>query len=262
MKWFKRLMYVLLSVYIVLCIALYIFQDKIIFHPDSLPQSHVFRKGQEIEIEVAKDISINCLWLKEAPSRGVVLYLHGNRGSNRRCLYQAQNMSGHGYDIFMPDYRGYGKSDGHVKNDQQLYADVQAAYDFLKEHYKEEQIVILGYSLGTGMASYLASKNRPDQLVLLAPYVSMVDMKNRHAPIIPSFLMKFKLHNDQHLKEVKCPVTLFHGTADRVIPFEASEILQKIDPEGIRLFRLENEGHRGTIFNPVFRREIGKILNL
>ncbi|MEO1259778.1 MAG: alpha/beta fold hydrolase [Bacteroidota bacterium] len=260
MKWIKRLMYFILFVYAVLCAALFFFQEKIIFQPDKLPENHVFRAGEEVEIEVDKGISLNCLWLKERPSKGVILYLHGNRGSNRRCLYQAQNMDGHGYDIFMPDYRGFGKSEGQVKNDRQLYRDVQKVYDFLKEKYPEHKIVVVGYSLGTGMASYLAAHNNPQQLVLLAPYVSMLDMKDRHAPLVPDFLLKFKLRNDKHLAIVECPVTLFHGTADRVIPFVSSEILKEVKSEAIELVTLRNEGHRGTIFNNLFRRKIGEML--
>ena len=132
MNWIKRLLYFVAFLYVLLCAALFFFQEKIILQPDKLPENHVFRQGEEVEIEVAKGISLNCLWLKEPPSKGVILYLHGNRGSNRRCLYQARNMEGHGYDIFMPDYRGYGKSDGETTSDEQLYADMQKVYDFLK----------------------------------------------------------------------------------------------------------------------------------
>lgn len=260
MNWLKRIGYTFLFLYLLLCTVLFFFQKRIIFYPDRLPESHVFRAGEEVEIQVEKDLRLNCLWVKEPPSKGVILYLHGNRGSNRRCLHQAQKMSGLGYDLFMPDYRGYGKSDGRVENDRQLYGDVQKVYDFLKEQYAEDKIVIVGYSIGSGMASYLAANNRPQQLLLLAPYVSLLDMKNRHVPIIPDFLMKFQLRNDQHLAKVTCPVTMFHGTSDRVIPYESSKILQKINDRLIELVTLENESHRGTIFSRGFRNRIGQLL--
>ncbi len=253
-------MYLFAFLYLALCLALYFGQEKIILQPDKLPENHVFRKGNEIEIEVENDISLNCLWIKEPASKGVILYLHGNRGSNRRCLHQALNMEGHGYDIFMPDYRGYGKSDGQVENDKQLYADMEKVYDFLKKHYSEDQIVVVGYSLGTGMASYLAATYRPQQLWLLAPYVSMLDMKNRHIPIIPGLFLKYHLRNDKHLARTQCPITLFHGTNDRIIPYEASQILKKIRSGATELVTLKGEGHRGTIFNQVFRRRVGMLL--
>jgi esterase/lipase len=260
MKWIKRLFYSIAILYALFCSALFLFQEKIFMYPDKLPEDHVFRQGQEVEIEVSPDIYLNCLWLKEPPSKGVILYLHGNKGSNRRCLHQAENMSGHGYDIFMPDYRGYGKSDGATLSDEQLYSDMQKVYDFLKGHYAEEKIVIVGYSLGSGMASYLAAKNNPQQLLLLAPFISLVDMKDRHIPIVPDFLLKYKFRNDLHLSQMHCPVTLFHGTNDRVIPFESSEILQKIKPEITQLIKLEGESHRGAIFNNLFRRKVGDLL--
>ena len=260
MKWLKRLVFFLAFIYSAFCTLLYFQQARLIFRPDKLPENHVFRKGEEVEIEAAGGISLNCLWLKEAPSKGVILYLHGNRGSNRRCLYQTKHMTGRGYDVFMPDYRGYGKSGGEIQNDGQLYSDAQLAYDFLKKHYPEKQIVIVGYSIGTGIASYLAANNHPQQLLLLAPYVSMIDMKNRFVPFAPDFLLKFKLRNDLHLRSTACPVTLFHGTADRIIPYESSEILKKIKPGLIELISLKGESHRGTIFNDLFRRKIKELL--
>jgi len=260
MKWLKRLLYLILFFYAALCVALYFGQDKIILQPDKLPEDYVFRQGEEVEIEVGKGISLNCLWIKQPPSKGVILYLHGNRGSNRRCLHQALNMEGHGYDIFMPDYRGFGKSDGEVENDWQLYSDVDKVYGFLKKHYSENQIVVVGYSLGTGMASHLAAVNSPQQLLLLAPYLSINDMKNRMAPFVPGFLLKYHLRNDRQLAKTRCPVTLFHGTGDRVIPYESSQILSKIRQGATELVTLKGEGHRGTIFNQLFRRRVGELL--
>ena len=260
MNWLKRLLYLLLFAYTALCIWLFYYQDRLIFYPDRLAETYQFRQGEEVEIEVEPDIMLNCLWLKEPSSKGVILYLHGNRGSNRRCLYQTRSMAGLGYDIFMPDYRGYGKSNGQIEDDQQLYADVQKVYDFLKKYYPENRIVLVGYSIGTGMASYLAANNHPQQLFLLAPYVSMIDMKNRRAPFIPDFLLKFKLRNDHHLAQTTCPVTLLHGTTDRIIPYVSSEILKKIKPDLIELITLKGEHHRGTIFNRLFRQQLGASL--
>ncbi|MEM9919120.1 MAG: alpha/beta fold hydrolase [Bacteroidota bacterium] len=261
MKWIKRLFLFFFIPYSLLCIFLYFVQDQVIFNPDKLPDNHRFRQGKEISLPVAQDIALSCLWLKEPPSKGVILYLHGNRGNNRRCLYQAEMMADNGYDIFMPDYRGYGKSDGRIYAEKQLFKDVDKAYEFLKKHYTEQQIVVVGYSLGTGMASYLAAKHSPQQLILLAPYVSLTDLKNRKLAFVPDFLLKYPLENNQHLAATSCPVTLFHGTNDNVIPFESSERLQQIDSERIKLVKLERESHRGTIFNRRFRLEVGELLN-
>jgi pimeloyl-ACP methyl ester carboxylesterase len=259
MKWLKRLAVLFFFLYAICCGLLYASQERIIFHPDKLSEDYVFDEGEEVELPVADGISLNCLWMKEPESRGVILYLHGNRGSNRRCSHQAETMSGFGYDIFMPDYRGFGKSDGEIESEAQLCADAQQAYDFLKKQYPEDRIVVAGYSIGTGMASYLAAHNRPQQLLLLAPYTSVVDLKNGMAPFLPDFLLKYPLRNIANLRQVTAPVTLFHGTFDEVIPFESSEKLQALNPARFRLVDLP-EGHRGVIFSPVFRQTVGELL--
>jgi pimeloyl-ACP methyl ester carboxylesterase len=259
MKWIKRLGVLVLSLYVIFCGVLYFTQERIIFNPDKLPEDFDFRMGEEVEITVEKDISLNCLWLKDPHSKGVILYLHGNRGSNRRCLRQAETMAGNGYDIFMPDYRGYGKSDGEIESEAQMQSDVQQVYDFLKKHYAEEKIVLVGYSLGSGMATWLASNNHPQQLLLLAPYTSMVDLKNRMVPFVPDFVLKYPLKSEDYLRRVDVPVTMFHGTSDEVIPFESSEKLQALNPDLFHLISM-HEGHRGVIFSPVFRQKVGELL--
>ena len=260
MKIVKIIGIFLLVGYLLLCAGLYFGQDQILFKPKKLSEDHQFPSGQEVEIPVAEGISLNCLSVKEPNSKGVILYLHGNKGSIRRCLRQAQTMSGNKYDLFLVDYRGYGKSDGHIFSEAQLFKDVQIVYDYLKKQYREDQIQIVGYSLGSGMASWLAANNSPKRLVLVAPYVSFIDLKNHYIPFVPNFLVKFPLNNKAHLATVKCPVTLFHGTNDEVIPFVSSKELVQVDPTNIKLVTLEGESHRGAIFNNLFRSTVRKLL--
>jgi len=259
-KIIKKLGIFLIMLYLLLCIGLYFAQDKIFFKPQKLSEAHTFRSGEEVEIEVAEGIYLNNVWVKERRSKGVILYLHGNKGSNRRCLHQAQTMAGNRYDLFMPDYRGYGKSDGKIISERQLFEDMQKVYEFLKKEYREDQIVLAGYSLGSGMASWLAANNQPKRLLLIAPYISFVDLKNRYTYGLPNFLVKYPLNNKAHLAKVQCPVTLFHGTRDELIPFESSEALEQVQPERIELVALEGEGHRGAIFNGRFRSTVRSLL--
>ena len=129
MKWLKYIGIALFVLYVVLCLGLYFAQEKILFIPYKLPDSHVFRAGEEIEIPVSDGISMNCLWIKRGEPNKVILYLHGNRGSNRRCLGQALSAFGDtGYDIFMPDYRGYGKTEGKIYSEKQMHADICLLY--------------------------------------------------------------------------------------------------------------------------------------
>ena len=261
METLKGVAKTLFIMYAILCLGLYFGQDSMIFNPHKLQEDYHFSSTNEVEIEVAEGVFLNALWMREENPKGAILYLHGNRGSNKRCQRQAMNMSNNGYDILMVDYRGYGKSDGEIYSQAQVYADVQKVYDYLKESYREDQIILAGYSLGSGMASYLAANNTPKQLVMVAPYMSFYELKKRYVPIyVPNLFVKYPLDNASHLKNVNCPVTLFHGTMDRVIPYEHSERLVEMHGDKVQLITLEKESHRGAIFNGVFRRKFGELI--
>lgn len=259
-KWLYGLFIFIGILYIGLCAVLYFVQERVIFNPTPLPQDFVFNRGEEIRISVEEDIDLHCLKIKAPRSKGVILYLHGNKGSNRRAFFQAQNLTDNRYDVFMVDYRGYGKSNGYIHSERQLYQDIQKVYDYLLTQYEEQQIVVVGYSLGSGMASFLGAKNSPQHLVLVAPYRSMTAMKNLFIPFTPNFLLKYELNNYDHLENVRCPVTIFHGTADELIPYRFAEELQEIDPNNIRLVEMRGIGHRGVIFNGQFSGGMAKLL--
>lgn len=246
--------------YLLTCCILYLLQDRMLFEPHPLPEDYDFQTGREVEIEVEKNVFLNAVWIQEAPSRGVILYLHGKRGSIRRCLRQIRGMQGNGYDIFMPDYRGFGKSDGRITSERDLHQDAQKVYDFLKEHYREDQIIVLGYSLGAAMATPLAANNNPQRVILVSPFLSIIDLKNRWAPVFPDFLIKYPLKNSQWMPKVKTPVTVFHGTEDELIPFEAAEEIQALNQPLTTLIPLQGISHRGALFSDQFAANLKKII--
>ena len=261
MKWSRYFFTGILSIYAIGCLFLYFFQENLIFNPTELPENYAFGEGQEVEIEVEEDTYLNCLHLKNGSSKGVILFLHGNRGSNRRCLRQASVFLGSDYDIFMPDYRGYGKSDGAIESQKELLSDVQAVYDHLLTQYEESDIAVVGYSLGTGPASYLAANNDPKHLFLVAPYTSFVDLKNQRFPLVPDFLVKYPLNNTKFIPQSSCPVALFHAPGDQVIPYSSSERLFALDKNRIDMITLAGAGHRGSIFHQDVRSYVSRVLN-
>lgn len=259
-KIIRFLLIALLVLYVLLCGVLYFSQEKLLFRGQKLDQDHKYRSGQELNVEVDDGVSLNCLHFDKNAGKGVILYLHGNRGHIARCIRQAQMFSGNGYSVFMPDYRGYGKSDGTIISLQQLYDDVQKVYDHLRESYDESDIVVVGYSIGSGMASYLAAHNNPARLVLIAPYNSISDVISRRYWVFPDVILKYDLNNDQHLMTVRCPIQLFHGDSDEVIPTDSSENLSKIKPTQTELHILENTSHRRSIFSSVMRERLAEVL--
>jgi len=186
---------VILVFYTAICLLLYLNQEQIIFLPTKLSPDHSFQFDQPFEektIRTKDGTTLNTVLFKADSSKGVIFYLHGNAGSIDSWGWVATTYTSLHYDVFMLDYRGYGKSGGKIQNEQQLYDDIQTAYNELKKLYDENNIVVLGYSIGTGLASKVASQNHPKLLILQAPYYSLIDEMHTRFPVIPTFILKYK----------------------------------------------------------------------
>ena len=250
--------------YVVLCLALFFFQEKLIFFPEKLGKNFKFgfhNKFEEINIRTADNKLLNGLLFKADSSKGLIFYLHGNAGSINSWGEVAKTYTDLAYDVFLLDYRGYGKSEGSITSQEELFEDLQKAYNEIKTKYDESKIIVLGYSIGTGPATKIASRNRPKLLILQAPYYSLADMMRHKYPIVPTFLLKYKFRTDQFIKDCKMPVVIFHGDKDEVIYYESSVKLKAFMKQTDTLITLEGQGHNGITDNPDYKIGIQKILS-
>lgn len=261
MMW-KIIIFIFLS-YVSLCAVLYFFQEKLLFFPEKLEKDYDFNFSQEYdEVNLkAKDGTIlNALLFKVPSSKGVIFYLHGNAGSLASWGDIAPIYTDLGYDVFMLDYRGFGKSEGEMKTGSQAIMDVQIAYNYLKESYLEGNITVLGYSLGTGLAAKVAATNQPEKLILQAPYYSLVDVMKHRYSIIPGFLLKYQLNTFEYIKQCEMPIVIFHGDQDEVIYHGSSEKLKAHLKADDQVFFLKGFGHSGMTLNEMYRQKIRIIL--
>ena len=265
----KKSIYMIIKIIIFSFIAivglLYFMQEKLIFFPEKLKKEYQFtfeQSFEELNIKTVDNVLLNGLLFKADSAKGLIFYLHGNAGSLNSWGEIAETYTNFNYDIFMLDYRGYGKSEGSISSQNQMYEDVQTAYNKLKTKYDESKIIILGYSIGTGPASKLASLNRPKLLILQAPYFSLKDVVEHNFPLIPSFILKYKFETNKYIKDCKMPIIIFHGDKDEVIYYESSVKLQKIIKETDTLITLKGHGHNGMSTNIAYLKELEKILSL
>jgi alpha-beta hydrolase superfamily lysophospholipase len=261
----KLLILLLVAVYVLICVLLFFFQEKIIFFPEKLSRQYKFDFGQpfeEIKIETRDEKRLHGGLFRADSSKGLIFYLHGNAGSLATWGYAAKTYTDLGYDVFIVDYRGFGKSEGIITSQQQFYEDLQIAYDQMKARYPEEKIVILGYSIGTGPAAKIASLNKPKLLILQAPYYSMKNIMKRHYPIIPTFILKYKFETNEYISTCRMPIVLIHGKEDEVIPYRSSLMLKEIMKKTDTVIILEGQSHNGMTDNPEYQREIKKLLKL
>ena len=252
-----------LAIYVLVCILLYFFQEKLIFFPEKLGKEYLFQFDQTFEeknIKTNDGVLLHGLLFKADSSKGVILYLHGNGGSLSSWGDVAKTYTDLDYDVFLIDYRGYGKSEGVIKGEQQLYSDIQAAYDELKKDYSEDQIIVLGYSIGSGPASKVASDNNPKLLILQAPYYNLTDLMRRTYSIIPTFILKYKFETNKHLKACEMPVVIFHGELDEVIYYGSSLKLKDEFKSTDKLITLSGQGHNGMTDSEEYRKALKKVL--
>jgi len=259
-----NLLKIIAIAYILLCILLYFIQEKLIFYPQKLPADYTFHfdtNFEELHFNTQDNTSLHGILFKAGSSKGLIFYLHGNAGSLQSWGQIAKIYTDMHYDLFMLDYRGYGKSEGTISNEKQFYSDVQFVYSSLKQKYNEEKIIVLGYSIGTGAATKLACTNNPRLLILQAPYFSLTDMMNHTFHIVPPFILKYKFATKTFFTACKMPVVIFHGDKDEVIYFGSSLKLKELFKSTDTLITLEGQGHNGMSDNPQYLSAMQKILH-
>ncbi len=227
-------------------------QERLLFHPTVLAPEHRFTYGDDVH-EVVIDVpgaQLSALHLRLPAPHGVVVFLHGNAGSLQGWFSNAEFWRRANWDVFMIDYRGFGKSTGAIESEAELVADVRAAWDHVAPQY--DRHVVYGRSLGTALAAGLAADVQPDLTVLVSPYRSMVALGSEIYPWVPQFLARYPLHTDDAVARIDGPVLILHGDADTLIPIAHAEALVGLAHDG-ELVPLPGVGHDDVHESAVYR---------
>lgn len=261
-KFLIRAFFVLAGLYVLFLALVYFNQEKLLFHPDVIlsDNSLMLPDGVSEEFVTATDGTIlNGALIKRAHSKGLIFYLHGNGGNAYGWAEDIYQNFPSDYDVFIFDYRGYGLSKGTITSEAQIIDDVTAAFDFIVKKYGYTDVVVNGYSIGTGPATQLAAARNVKALILQAPYYSLSKLADEKIPFLPDFIKKYRFETHDYLSKVKAPVYLFHGDDDELIPFRHSELLKAENPQ-INLVRVQEIGHNGLNSSAVFLNKFKEIL--
>lgn len=250
------------SLYLTVCTILYFIQERLIFFPDKLAKNHKFKfklNFKEVIIPTNDNINLHGVLFKAENAKGLIFYLHGNTGAIDYWGKVSKTYIEMGYDIFFLDYRGFGKSEGKIESEAQFFNDVQKAYDQMKMSYQEKNIIILGNSVGTASAAWLASRNKPKHLILHAPYYTLTSFIKQSYWFILDVVVKYKFETARYVKNTKAPITIFHGEKDKKIKHLSSIRLGKLLKSEDNLFILKNGAHTGLGFHPTYQTELKRI---
>jgi pimeloyl-ACP methyl ester carboxylesterase len=256
---------VVIGLYVMIGSLLYFFQERMLFLPTSLSedyQYHFEQPFEELSLSPEPGVKINALHFKsDTISKGLVLYSHGNAGDLSRWGSIAAYFTKYNYDVVVWDYRGYGKSTGAL-SEQAIYNDAQYLYDYFKQQYDVDKIVLYGRSLGSAATSFLAAHNPSQQVILETPFYSIPDVAQHRFPVYPiQKLIKYEFPNYKFLKELNAPVTIIHGTKDRIVPIASALKLKKQINEKIDFVTIKNGTHNNLAAFEEFHDAIKNRLN-
>jgi alpha-beta hydrolase superfamily lysophospholipase len=245
-------------------IIIYYIQDYIVLHPEAVPPGHNYGFSQpfkEVNIPYNNKSTMNVVQFlpdTEAP-KGVVLYFHGNRDHIGRYADIAPAITKQGYEIWMIDYPGFGKSTG-TFTEQTLYDWALTFYKLARAKYSRDSIILFGRSLGSAVAAQLASVRDCKRLILEAPFYSLPSVFASYAPVYPwRKIIHYQFPTAEFLQKVDAPVTILHGDNDGVIPIRNARKLSTFLKQDDEFITIGGGSHNDLLQHETYRQKIDSL---
>ena len=218
------------GVYVLFAGFLFIFQSRYVYYPEhtiSADPSNIGLEFESVSFETEDRVKLSGWFIPSEGASGVILFCHGNAGNISHRLESIQIFHRLGLNVFIFDYRGYGRSEGNP-SEIGTYRDVEAVWQYLVEERQvsPNRIIIFGRSLGSAVAAWLANRHTPGALILESTFTSVPDIAARLYPYLPvRLLSRFKYNTAEYLDEVDCPVLIVHSREDEIMPFSHGQQL-------------------------------------
>ena len=224
--------------YILLLSVVFFFQRNLLYHPsvDNYLKDQVVTEPAEIEkVKITTNDKIDLIgWFynQDLEKFKTILFFHGNAGSLENRTYKLNHFKNLNVNFLIIAWRGFNGNEG-KPNEMGLYADARSAIKWLSaKGIKEQNIILYGESLGTGVAVEVAQNKDYAGVILESPFTSMVNMGKKYYPFFPvGLLLKDKFESYKKIKKVSVPVLVLHGKKDKIVPFAM----------GKKMYELANE---------------------
>lgn len=227
-----------------------------VFHPEPLrpqesdPRYWGLPQGREVTFEADDGVRLHAWWFPrppEAPPCGGAIYFHGNAGHLAYRGEIAAGLASLGFDVLLPDYRGYGLSGGRP-SEEGLRRDARAAYRFLtrRSGAEGERVLLVGNSLGSAVAAELATAEVVGGLVLVGPFESVRSVARERWPWLPGWFLAFDspgFDTASRVARIRAPLLFAVATDDRIIPPDQGRRLYEAAAEPKRWYEVAGAGH-------------------
>ncbi len=243
----------LLFAIIGLLLVMYLVQDRLIFFQPKISsfQRNALKQSQQQSFELEVDgATLKGWWVEPSPSstssqappkNQIILYFGGNAEevSHNIPEFQRAFLSP---SVFV-NYRGYGDSSG-KPSEKNFFSDALALFDEVKRQKPDHEVVIIGRSVGSGVATYLASQRTAHKLVLITPFDSMQSVAQNSFPVIPmGLLLKHKFRSDLYVEKLTAPTLILGASADEIIATKHTTKLIQCFSRQPEVVWIEGAGH-------------------
>ena len=246
MKYLYLTLSSLIIAYAVLIIFIYFYQRNLLYHPseNNYQDDKIQFNYDEIFINVDEKIKLKS-WLikKDFKNFKTLVIFHGNAGHLSNRIYKLNELSKLDINILLISWRGFSGNQG-SPTEQNLYKDAEAAILWLNERkIKNNQIVLYGESLGSGVAVEIAKKNNFNSIILESPFTSIENSAKIYYPYLPvKLLLKDRYDSISKIDMINTPILIMHGQKDDVVPFSmGQELFEKANSPKHSFFTLDDD---------------------
>ena len=247
MKYLYISFFTFLITYLLFVIFIYFSQRNLLYHPgeNNYLEDKIQFNYKEIYIEVDQNIKLKSWFIdKDLKKLKTLIFFHGNAGNLSNRVYKLNELHKLDINILIISWRGFSGNPG-KPTETNLYSDAKKSIKWLNNKgVKNEDIILYGESLGTGVAVELAQENTFSSVILESPYTSMENAAKIYYPYLPvKFLLKDKYDSIKKITKVKIPIFIMHGKKDPIVPFAMGAELFKEANNPKHSFFSENDDH-------------------
>lgn len=230
-----------------------LFEEKFIYFPSQFPHGNwqpetYGLKAEDCFFVTTDSVRLHGWFFRVDNAKATLLWCHGNAGNITHRLDNISKLLPLGIDVFIFDYRGYGKSEGQP-SEEGIYNDALAAYDYLTRMrgVDSSSVILFGRSLGAVVAIQVAAKRTCRGLIVESGFSSAKDMARELFSVVPVHLfLESKFDAISKISAIHVPVLFVHGTNDRTVPIHLGKKLFEQANEPKSFYEIPGADHNDT----------------
>ncbi len=232
MNFLVPILLIFVIIYFSILIFTYVFQRNLLYHPseNNYYGDKIIVPIEKVRIKTRDNIEL-LSWYhnKNLDNYKTILFLHGNAGSLENRIHKINHFKDMKVNFLIVAWRGFSGNKG-KPTEEGLYEDARSAISWLKlKGVKENNIIVYGESLGTGVATEIAQNKNFGGIILESPFTSMIDAGKDKYPYLPvRLLLKDKYESDKKIKNINIPILIMHGKIDNIVPFSMGKKMYEL----------------------------------